>query len=107
MRLNWKTLEKLVMSLRSDLLGLELKVTDFVLMRLLATPLELELGKHSGKLTRVLPPNPILLAVLWVRVCFDTNRLVKTSLLLLTNLKTPHQLLPHSYKCPLGYPLTV
>ncbi|RLW00334.1 hypothetical protein DV515_00008912 [Chloebia gouldiae] len=53
---------------------LELKATDFVLMRLLATPLELELGKHSGKLTHVLPPNPILLAVLWVRVCFDTDR---------------------------------
>lgn len=50
-RLNWKTLEKLVMSLLSDLLELEPKATDFVLMRLLATPLELELSKHSGKLS--------------------------------------------------------
>lgn len=49
-RLNWKTLEKLLMSLLSALLEPELKATDFVRMRHLATPLELELSKHSGKL---------------------------------------------------------
>lgn len=50
-RLNWKTLENLFMSLLSDPLELELKVTDFVQMRHLTPPLELELSKHSGKLS--------------------------------------------------------
>lgn len=49
-RLNWKTLEKLLLSLLSALLEPELRATDFVRMRHLATPLELELSKHSGKL---------------------------------------------------------
>ncbi|KAL2297975.1 hypothetical protein Nmel_016934 [Mimus melanotis] len=44
--LNWKTLEKLVMSVLSGLLELELKVIEA-----LATPLQLELSKHSGKLS--------------------------------------------------------
>lgn len=76
-RLNWKTLEKLVMSLLSDLFKLELKATDFVQMRLLATPVELELSKHSGKLTPCASSQSNPAAVLWGRVCFDTEQVGK------------------------------